>query len=139
MLTAKYAPGAKPAPETRAGRGDKRIAETEWRPESLEVAQKVAAHARARGLSAADFALAWVLNNRLITSAIAGPRTEEQWASCGRALDIRLTEEDEAFVDALVAPGHTSNPIFIDPGHPVEGRVPVEAAEPAAAPIRRVA
>lgn len=33
VLTGKYAPGSAPAADTRAGRGDKRIAETEWRPE----------------------------------------------------------------------------------------------------------
>ena len=138
VLTGKYAPGAEPEAGSRAGRGDKRIAETEWRPESLAVAQKIAAHARARGLTAADFSLAWVLGNRLVTSAIAGPRTEEQWASYARALDVRLTAEDEAFVDCLVAPGHTSSPVFIDPSHPVEGRVPdaLAAALPA---IRKVA
>ena len=137
VLTAKYAPGAAPAPESRAGRGDRRIAETEWRPESLDVARKIEARARAKGFGAADFALAWVLGNRLVTSAIAGPRTEEQWASYRRALDLRLTAEDEAFVDGLVAPGHASSPVFIDPSHPIEGRVPETAAE--AAPIRKVA
>lgn len=138
VLTGKYPPGAEPEAGSRAGRGDKRIAETEWRPESLAVAQKIAAHARARGLTAADFSLAWVLGNRLVTSAIAGPRTEEQWASYARALDVRLTAEDEAFVDGLVAPGHTSSPVFIDPSHPVEGRVPDALADPLPA-IRKVA
>ena len=36
-------------------------------------------HAEARGISPGQFAIAWVLNNRLVTAAIAGPRTEEQW------------------------------------------------------------
>ena len=77
------------------------------------------------GITAADFALAWVLNNKLITSAIAGPRTEEQWDGYRRARwTTRFTAEDEALVDRLVAPGHTSTPGFTDPGHPVEGRVP---------------
>jgi hypothetical protein len=77
-----------------------------------------------QGTTAANFALAWVLNNRLITSAIAGPRTEEQWDGYLAALDYRFTAEDEALVDRLVAPGHTSTHGFTDPGHPVEGRVP---------------
>lgn len=138
VLTGKYAPGVAPSPESRAGRGDKRIAETEWRPESLEAARAIEAHARARGVAAADFALAWVLGNRLVTSAIAGPRTEEQWTAYGRALDLGLTAEDEAFVDALVAPGHASSPVFIDPSHQIEGRLPDHAA-PAAPPARKVA
>ena len=124
VLTGKYRPDAAPAPDTRAGRSDKRILETEWRPESIRIAREIAAHAEARGTTAANFALAWVLNNKLITSAIAGPRTEEQWDGYLSALDYRFTAEDEALVDRLVAPGHTSTHGFTDPGHPVEGRVP---------------
>jgi aryl-alcohol dehydrogenase-like predicted oxidoreductase len=139
VLTGKYVPGEAPAPDTRAGRGDKRLTETEWRPESVAIARQIAAHAKSRGLSAADFALAWVLGNRLITSAIAGPRTEAQWDSYAAALDVALTPEDEAFVDGLVAPGHASTHGFNDPSHPVEGRVPATSAASVAAPARRVA
>ncbi len=45
------------------------------------------------------FAVGWVLNNRLITAAIAGPRTEEQWDDYVRALDYDFTAEDEALVN----------------------------------------
>ena len=51
VLTGKYVPGEAPGADTRAGRGDKRILETEWRPESVEIAQKVADHAQSRGLT----------------------------------------------------------------------------------------
>lgn len=122
VLTAKYAPGAEPGSDTRAGRGDKRIAETEWRPESIAAAQKIADYLKPRGISPAEFATAWVLNNPYVTAAIAGPRTEEQWQSYLRALDVRLTAEDEALVDGLVPPGHASTHGFTDPGHPLEGR-----------------
>lgn len=122
VLTGKYQPGAAPAPDSRAGRGDKRIAETEWRPESLEIARKIAERAEAKGVTAAEFALAWVLNNRFVTSTIAGPRTEEQWDGYVRALETKIDAEDEAFVDGLVAPGHASTHGFTDPAHPVEGR-----------------
>src|SRR5690606_8111947 len=124
VLTGKYAIDTPPPPDSRAGRGDKRIQQTEFRAESLQVAQKIKAHAEARGISAADFALAWVLNNQYVTSAIVGPRTFEQWRSYLNALQYRLTEEDEALVDALVTPGHTSTPGYSDPGHPVRGRLP---------------
>jgi aryl-alcohol dehydrogenase (NADP+) len=123
VLTGKYAPDVPPEPGTRAGRQDRRILETEWRPESLHIAQAVAAHAGARGVSAAQFALAWVLNNRLVTGAIAGPRTEEQWEDYVAALSVTLTAADEAAVDRLVAPGHSSTPGYTDPSYPVIGRV----------------
>lgn len=124
VLTGKYRPGAEPGADTRAGRGDKRISETEWRPESIEIAQKIAAYLAPRGIEPADFALAWVLNNRLISSAIGGPRTFEQWEGYVRALEVKLTPEDEAFIDGLVVAGHPSTPGFNDPSHPVEGRKP---------------
>lgn len=123
VLTGKYEPGAQPDANTRAGRQDRRLQETEWRPETLDLARHVELHARARNLSAAQFALAWVLNSRYITSAIAGPRTEAQWRDYLPALQYTLDAEDEAFVDSLVASGHPSTPGFIDPGHPFFGRL----------------
>jgi aryl-alcohol dehydrogenase-like predicted oxidoreductase len=123
VLTGKYEPGATPAADTRAGRSDRRLQQTEWRPESLELARRVREHAEARGLSAGQFALAWVLNSRYISSTIAGPRTEAQWRDYLPALRYRLTAEDEAFVDSLVTSGHPSTPGFNDPGHPFFGRI----------------
>ena len=127
VLTGKYEPGETPAADTRAGRGDKRILETEWRPESIAIAKEIAEHATRKGISPTEFALAWVLNNQLVTAAITGPRTEEHWDSYIRALDVKLDAEDEALVDRLVVTGHPSTPGFNDPSHPVEGRVPRNA------------
>lgn len=124
VLTGKYTPGQAPAEGTRAGRNDRRIQQTEWRPESLALAQRVSDHARARGITPGQFALAWVLNNRLISSAIAGPRTEAQWDDYLPALEYRVTAEDEAFVDDLVPTGHSSTPGYNDPSHPFVGRKP---------------
>lgn len=124
VLTGKYAPGTAPGQDTRAGRDDKRIMETEWRPESLVIAAELAAHAKARGISPGQFAVAWVLNNRIVTAPIAGPRTEAQWADYLGALDYRFTAEDEALVNRLVVTGHASSPGYNDPAYPIEGRVP---------------
>lgn len=123
VLTGKYAPDAPPPPETRAGRADRRIMETEWRPESLSIAQTLRAHAEARGITAGQFAVAWVLNNALVTAPIAGPRTEAQWRDYLGALDYRFTAEDEALLDRLVPAGHPSTPGYNDPAYPLEGRV----------------
>jgi len=123
VLTGKYTPGAAPDADTRAGRSDRRIQQTEWRPESLELAAQVKAHAEVRGLTAGQFALAWVLNSRYISSTIGGPRTHAQWDDYLPALGYKLTADDEAFVDALVASGHPSTPGFNDAGHPFFGRL----------------
>jgi aryl-alcohol dehydrogenase-like predicted oxidoreductase len=123
VLTGKYRPDVPPEQGTRAGRQDKRILETEWRPESLRIARTLAEHATARGITPGQFAFAWVLNNRLITGAIAGPRTLAQWDDYMGALDYRFTAEDEALVDRLVTPGHPSTPGYNDPAYPLEGRI----------------
>jgi aryl-alcohol dehydrogenase-like predicted oxidoreductase len=122
VLTGKYAADAPPPADTRAGRGDKRMQQTEWRPESLRVAQAIARHAQQRGTTSVAFALAWVLNNPLVSATIAGPRTEAQWDSYRPALALELGPEDEKLVDNLVPPGHASTPGYTDPGYPVEGR-----------------
>lgn len=124
VLTAKYDPAQPPPEGTRAAVKDKRIYQTEWRPESLNLAQEIKQHAQARGLTAGQFALAWVLNNRLITAAIAGPRTEEQWDDYIPALAYRFTADDEALVDRLVVTGHASTPGYNDPQYPIRGRQP---------------
>ena len=93
-----------------------------WRTESLSIAQTISAHAAKRGTTSIAFALAWVLRNRLISAAIAGPRTEAHWDGYLEALNLELGPEDEKLVDSLVPPGHASTPGFTDPGYPVEGR-----------------
>jgi aryl-alcohol dehydrogenase (NADP+) len=124
VLTGKYKPDVPPPTGTRAGRQDMRILQTEWRPESLRLAQEIKNHAEKRGITAGQFAFAWVLNNRLITSVIGGPRTEEQWNDYLGALTYRFTAEDEALIDRLVPSGHSSTPGYNDPAYPIEGRVP---------------
>jgi len=124
VLTGKYAPGAKPAGDTRAGRNDRRMMESEFREESLRHAQRIKEHAERKGMTAGQFALNWVLNNKLVTAVIAGPRTEEQWRDYLRALKHKLDAADEAFVDGLVTPGQTSTPGYTDPKFPILGRIP---------------
>lgn len=124
VLTGKYVAGEKPPADSRAGRDDKRILQTEWRPESLEIAQIIKRHAESRGITATQFAVSWVLNNRLITGVVAGPRTAVQLDDYIRALDYRFTKEDEALINELVTAGHPSTPRYNDPAYPIEGRVP---------------
>ena len=123
VLTGKYPPGQKPAEDTRAGRGDRRMLETEFREESLVLAQKVRQHAEARGMTPAQFAYHWVLRNQVVTSVIAGPRTLAQWQEYVDGIDHTLDAADEAFIDEMVRPGHPSTPGFNDPRYPFFGRV----------------
>ena len=122
VLTGKYAPGQAPAADTRAGKNDPRMMETEFREESMVMARKLKAHAEQRGMSAGQLALNWVLNNRIVTSVLAGPRTFEQWTEYLGALAHRFSAADEALVDAMVKSGHPSTPGFNDPKYPIVGR-----------------
>ncbi len=122
VLTGKYQAGQPPAEGSRVARGDKRISETEFREESLRIAQRLKVHAEANGVTLAQFATAWVLAHRAVSSVIAGPRTLAQWQDYRPALDYELTAEDEALVDSLVAPGHPSTPGYSDPQYPLYPR-----------------
>lgn len=122
VLTGKYSSPDTPEPGSRAARGDRRILETEWRPESLALSQRLKAHAEARGTLPGALALRWCLNNALVTSVLAGPRTLEQWRAYVAALAAPYGPEDEAFFDSLVPRGKLSTPGYEDPQYPVTGR-----------------
>ena len=123
VLTGKYGTSlANTGKGTRASRKDKRIMETEWRKENLMMAQKVKKRADNRGMTAGQFALNWVLNNELVTSVLAGPRTMGQWKEYLGALRHEFTADDEAFIDAMVPCGHPSTPGYSDPQYPYTGR-----------------
>lgn len=124
VLSGKYSADATPPADSRAARNDARLMQTEWRSESLAIAQKLKARAEALGITASQFAMAWVLQNSLVTSVICGPRTDAQLADYISALDVRLPADCEALVDSLVVPGHPSTPGYRDPMEPVEGRSP---------------
>ena len=110
VLSGKYKVNQVPEAGSRAARQDKRMMDTEWRPESLLIADKLKAHAEARGVTLVHWATAWVLNNKTVASAIAGPRTFEQWTSYFGALDYTWTPEDEALANSLVPAGHPPPP-----------------------------
>jgi len=123
ILSGKYAPDAAPPAGSRAARNDQRMMQTEWRPESLAIAQKLKGRAEALGMTPSLFAVSWVLANRLVTLVICGPRTEAQLIDYVGALGHRLPANCETLLDSLVVPGHPSTPGHRDPMEPMEGRV----------------
>ena len=123
VLTAKYRPDAEPEAGSRAARGDRRMMQTEWRSESIEIAQRIRAHAEARGATPVDIAIGWLLNNALVTAPVTGPRTMEQWQAYLGALDYDYGADDEDLINSLVPSGHPSTPGYTDPQYPIEGRV----------------
>jgi aryl-alcohol dehydrogenase-like predicted oxidoreductase len=123
VLTGKYRPGESFPEDSRAARKDKRIQETELREESFVIAQKLAELAKRKGVPLGQFSLAWVIANPVVTSAIIGPRTMEQYEDNRKALDCSVSGEDEAVVDKLVPPGEHTGKGYNDPSYPVRGRM----------------
>jgi aryl-alcohol dehydrogenase-like predicted oxidoreductase len=121
VLTGKYAKDSVPE-DSRAGRKDARMMQTEFRDESIAIAQTLKRHAEATGRNAIQFALAWLWANRIVSAVIAGPRTLEQWKQYVGAIGTAWTAEDEKLVDSLVTPGHPSTPGYNDPQYPFYGR-----------------
>ena len=122
VLTGKYLPGAAIPEGSRASRSDARFMQTEWREESLVIAQVLQNHAATKGKTLLQFACAWVLANRFVTSVIAGPKTLAQFEPYFAALDYPWASDDDAIVDSLVPRGHPSTPGYHDPAYPFVGR-----------------
>lgn len=123
VLTGKYSWQGPPPARSRLADGNPRLLRAEWRRESVEVADRLAELARARGTTAAQLALRWVLANQAVHSVIMGARDLDQARA---ALDARLLpwdDELEAACDALVPPGsHTGRGWQDDQYYPVLGR-----------------
>ena len=123
VLTGKYKAGEEPPAESRAGRGNVRLMQTEYREANFALAEEVGKLAAQAGCTASQLALAWVMANRLVTAPLIGPRTMAQFEDNMGALEVTITPEIEAAVDALVPPGEHSGRGYQDPGFPVMGRV----------------
>lgn len=122
ILTGKYKAG-QPFPEgSRASRNDKRMQQAELRDASFEIAGKIEAHCRKKGVAVSQFALAWCLANPILTSVIIGPRTFEQYQDNLGCLNVTIDADDEAFINDLVPPGEHSGKGFQDTAYPITGR-----------------
>lgn len=76
----------------------------------FDVQEAVLALANEKGSSAYAFALAWTLGRMGVTSPIIGPRTVEQLFDSLSALEITLTEDDHARLDAVAPPESVTVP-----------------------------
>jgi aryl-alcohol dehydrogenase-like predicted oxidoreductase len=70
--------------------------------------------AKDHGVSLGAFALAWVMNQPGITSPITGPEKLSDIEDSLTALEVTITEADQAVIDAVNGPGLMSSP-FYDP------------------------
>ena len=122
VLTGKYVPNQELPRDSRAGRGDSRILQTEMRDESLGIASKLKDICRSEGRSLTHLALNWVLANKIITSAVIGPRTLDQYENNIGCLDWKIDISTLETIDQFVPAGEHTGLGFNDPQNPVRGR-----------------
>jgi len=106
VLTGKYRPGEQPPSGSRAT-DDKGGADTikRWmRDDVLDRVQQLAPLAEEAGLSMAQLAVAWVLQNDNVASAIVGASRPEQVHDNAAAAGVKLSEELLAKIDKVLDP-----------------------------------
>jgi aryl-alcohol dehydrogenase-like predicted oxidoreductase len=81
-------------------------------PRAFEAVQKLTAIAAEKGIPVSQLALAWTLQQPGITSSIIGPRTREQLIDNVSALEVRLSREELARIDAISPPGDVIVPFY---------------------------
>ncbi|MCK9517906.1 MAG: aldo/keto reductase [Dehalococcoidia bacterium] len=117
LLTGKYERDAPPPDDSRfaAMVQDTPVAENyrqRWTDASFDVVDGLRPLAEAKGVPLSQFALAWVMAQPGVTSAIIGPRTMDQLEDNLKAAEIDITDADRAAVDALVPPGGMVSPFY---------------------------
>ena len=113
VLSGKYLPGGGAHPESTRATGPEG-GEMSWllRDEVLEPVQAYAALCREAGYTPAQVALAWVLRNQNVSSAIVGASRPEQIAENTKALDVELEPDFVEAIETALAPTTLLDPGF---------------------------
>jgi len=113
VLTGKYLPGGQSPPEDSRAKGPEG-GEMSWllRDEVLEPVQEYAGLCREAGYTPAAVALAWVLQNENVSSAIVGASRPEQIAENVKALDVVLEPDFVAAIEKVLEPTTLFDPDF---------------------------
>jgi aryl-alcohol dehydrogenase-like predicted oxidoreductase len=113
VLTGKYLPGGQDVPTGSRATGPEG-GEMSWllRDEVLEPVQSYAELCREAGYSPASVALAWVLRNENVSSAIVGASRPEQIVENVKALDIELEPDFVAALEKVLEPTTLFDPNF---------------------------
>jgi len=105
VLSGVYRKG-QPAPE---GHHFKEIGQRDgherYTEKTMDLVEALMPLAEARGVTLAEFSLAWLMQRPGITAPITGPRTVEHLRSSVSACEIELTEEELSRVDEIIPPG----------------------------------
>ena len=90
--------------DTERSRTDAFAHKLYYAPEDFTVAERVAEVARARGVSPAQVALAWVLQQPAVTAPIVGATKMSQLEEAVAAVNILLTDEERARLEEPYVP-----------------------------------
>ena len=99
-ITKEYVAGL--APDDHRKKKDKMFQEPQL-SEILAKVEKLRPIARAKKISLAQLAIAWVLRREEITAAIAGGRTPEQIRDTAAAMDVTLTDVEVGEIEQILA------------------------------------
>ncbi|MEI2697534.1 MAG: aldo/keto reductase [Microthrixaceae bacterium] len=112
ILTGKYLPGQPVPAGSRAtdDNGGADFVKRFLRDDVLEAVQQVVPLAAEAGLSMAQLAVAWVLRNQNVASAIVGASRPEQLIDTVKAVDVTLDDDLVARVEAILEPVVTRDP-----------------------------
>jgi len=116
VLTGKYLPG-QPVPQGSRATDDKGGADFVkrfLRDEVLERVQQVVPLAAEAGVSMAQLAVAWVLRNDNVASAIVGASRPEQLADTAAAAEVTLDDDLVAAIEAILEPVCESDPVLTE-------------------------
>ena len=83
-----------------------------FKPEVFDAVEALQAIAAEKGCSLAQFAIAWLMAQKNVTSPIIGAGDQKQFDDLLGALNIQITAEDCQRVDAICPPGTAIVPYY---------------------------
>jgi aryl-alcohol dehydrogenase (NADP+) len=92
------------AKDTARARSDEYADRLYFRPEDFDVLEAAVAVAKERGVKPAQVALAWVLSRPGVAAPIVGATRLEHLDDAATAVDLRLTDEEVARLEAPYRP-----------------------------------
>ena len=104
VLTGKYLPGQRPPTGSRATTEDGSFMERFLSDDVLTRVQQLSPLAESAGLSLAQLAIAWVLQNSNVSAAIIGATRPEQVTENVKASGVRLDAELMRRIDEILEP-----------------------------------
>ncbi|TDC71523.1 aldo/keto reductase family protein [Streptomyces hainanensis] len=113
VLTGKYLPGQEAPEGSRAtdGKGGANMISRFMRDEVLEAVQLLRPLADEVGLSLAQLAVAWVLQNPNVSAAIVGASRPEQVGENAKAAGVRLDVDLLKRIDEIILPVAETDPV----------------------------